>query len=94
MRFHAPYIYRCQPGSRFPGLNRVCGADWMTVPDSTPLAFLMIILAASTNHRDGFYRLANNAARMIIKKARGVESGTVIQSAPQTRLRPGNRDPG
>ncbi|KAK3880676.1 hypothetical protein Pcinc_014834 [Petrolisthes cinctipes] len=48
----------------------------------------------STNHRDGFYRLANNAARMIIMKARGVESGTVIQSAPQIRLRPGNRDPG
>ncbi|KAK3895533.1 hypothetical protein Pcinc_000771 [Petrolisthes cinctipes] len=51
-------------------------------------------LRRSTNHRDGFYRLANNTARMIIMKARGVESGTVIQSAPQIRLRPGNRDPG
>ncbi|KAK3878795.1 hypothetical protein Pcinc_016606 [Petrolisthes cinctipes] len=35
----------CQLGSRFPGLNWICGADWMTVPDSTPLAFMMIILA-------------------------------------------------
>ncbi|KAK3872106.1 hypothetical protein Pcinc_016557 [Petrolisthes cinctipes] len=50
-------------------------------------------LRRSTNHRDGFYRLANNTARMIIMKARGVESGTVIQSAPQIQLRPGNRDP-
>ncbi|KAK3886052.1 hypothetical protein Pcinc_009785 [Petrolisthes cinctipes] len=28
-------------------------------------------LRRSTNHRDGFYRLANNTARMIIMKARG-----------------------
>ncbi|KAK3890367.1 hypothetical protein Pcinc_005676 [Petrolisthes cinctipes] len=38
--------HECQPGSRFPGLNRICGADWMTVPDSTPPALMMIILAA------------------------------------------------
>ncbi|KAK3885210.1 hypothetical protein Pcinc_010554 [Petrolisthes cinctipes] len=93
MRLHAPYMYRCQPGSRFPGLNRICGADWMTVPDDRELRQATQEVR-STNHRDGFYRLANNAARMIIMKAREVESGTVIQSAPQIRLRPGNRDPG
>ena len=53
-----------------------------------------IISNRSTNHRDGFFRLAEGAARTIIKEAGGEESGSVAQPTPRNRLRPGNRDPG
>ena len=48
-----------------------------------------IISNRSTNHRDGFYRLANSAARMIIEEEKGKGSSTVDQPQPRRRNRPG-----